>query len=134
MNNKMKSRPCLCCWGQWSWIYLQQLRNYTKRIYFPSLPKKSEPFIFSCMKRHHVMIILVDHFPSALGCPFSFLIFYCSLNLLKFFSKMLYLLVSCFWQNAEKNIKTFYLTKKFSGLSWRIVGNRFQDHNNGMNV
>lgn len=47
-----------------------------KCICFPSLLQKSEPFIFCCMKRHCIMIILVDHFPSALCCPFYFLSLY----------------------------------------------------------
>lgn len=47
-----------------------------KCICFPSLLEKSKPSIFCCMKRHRIMIILVDHFPSTLGCPFFFLTLY----------------------------------------------------------
>lgn len=34
VNNKMKCRPCLCCWGQGSWIYLQQLKNCSNVFVF----------------------------------------------------------------------------------------------------
>lgn len=70
-----------------------------KCICFPSLLGKTEPFIFCYMKRHHIMIILVDHFPSILGCPF-FLSLYCSPD--KIFLKCYICLWTASWQKEGK--------------------------------
>lgn len=34
LNNKTQCEPCLCCWAQGSWMYLQQLRNCTNGFVF----------------------------------------------------------------------------------------------------
>lgn len=100
-----------------------------KCICFPSLLEKTEPFIFCCMKRHHIMIILVDHFPSAPGCPFFYeFILKSGQNLYK----MLYLSVNCILTKRRIKITTFYLTKYFSGMSLKRIGNGFQDHQSGV--
>lgn len=79
-----------------------------KCICFPSLLEKTEPFIFCCMKRHHIMIILMDHFPSTLGCPF-FLSLYWSLD--KIFLKCYICLCTASWQKEGKEPQLFILQK-----------------------
>lgn len=48
--------------------------------------------------------------------------------------KMLSLSVNCILTKRRKNPMTFYLTKDFSGMSWKGIRSGFQDHQSGVSV
>lgn len=48
--------------------------------------------------------------------------------------KMLYLSVNCILTKRRERATTFYFTKNFSGVSWKGIGNGFQDHQSGVSV
>lgn len=106
---KWDAGPACAAWGQWSWIYLQQLRNSTSVFVF--LLKKSEPFIFCCIKKTPHNDYFGRSFPICSGLSLFISDFILKSGQNPF--KMLYLPVSCVMTKRMKNKSSaFYLTKR----------------------
>lgn len=114
VNNKMKCRLCLCCWGQWSWIYLQQLEKLHKSICFFASEIWTLNFLL------HEKVPYNDYFGGSFPIR-SGLFFFLSEFILKSgqnLFKMLYLPVNCILTKRRKKHHNSLFDKKLSDKSW----------------